>query len=338
MKRKSWIFLLALITGFPACNNEVDLIGEYKDTPIIFCLLNPGDTTHYIRIQKAFLINGNVLQTAQIPDSLRYEPSDLDVKVIEFNPNTGATTKTITFQHVPGAVKDTGIFSSEGFMLYKSNESLNDLRRYRLQVTNTKLNKVMTSETGLVYTTSPGGLFKTPGQAGTVIFNNLAGTGYTLRWYTAVNGRVYQPEIVFRWTEVDLATNTATPDSAVWKLLPKVSENDDIGAEMDFNLPQNSFYRFLSETVPVKPGIKRVIGNLNFKMYVGTEELNTYINVNKPSIGLIQDKPVYTNIENGLGLFAGRTTFFRSNVNLHPSSQDTLIFSKLTENLNFRKN
>lgn len=339
MKKSIGFLLISLGLGFYSCNNEVDLTGEYEDTPVVYCLLNPGDTAHYIRIQKAFLINGNVLQTAQIPDSLKYDPSDLDVKIQALDQNTGNPVGApITFQHQPNAVQDTGVFATEGLMIYKSTATLNDLRRYRLQITNTKLNKQITSETGLIYMPNPNAVpfYITPG-AGTVIFNPISGAGYTLRWRTPTNGFVFQPEITFRWTEVDMNTNISTPDSLVWKLTPKEITSQTPPSEMDYNLAQNSFYRFVGETLEPKPSnIKRVIGTLTFRFYVGTEELNTYINVNKPSIGLIQEKPVYTNIDGGLGIFAGRTTFTKANIALAAASKDTLINSQYTEDLNFK--
>lgn len=339
MKKSIGFLLISLGLGFLSCNNEVDLTGEYKDTPVVYCLLNPGDTAHYIRIQKAFLINGNVLQTAQIPDSLKYDPADLEVKIQPLDQNTGNPVgAAILFQHQPNAVQDTGVFASGGIMIYKSTAALNDLRKYRLEINNTKLNKQITSQTGLIYMPNPvnSPFFITPG-AGTVIFNPISGAGYTLRWRTPVNGFVFQPEITFRWTEVDLNTNISTPDSVVWKLTPKEITTTQPPTEMDYNLAQNSFYRYVGETVPEKPSnIKRVIGGLVFRFYVGTEELNTYMNVNKPSIGLIQEKPVYTNIDGGLGVFAGRTTFTRTS-NMAEASKDTLIFSPYTDQLNFKK-
>lgn len=338
MKKSVGILALLLALGFTACNNEVDLTGDYEDTPIVYCLLNPDDSAHYIRIQKAFLVNGNVLETAQIPDSLKYDPADLDVEIQPLDANSGNPIGSpITFQYQPGMVQDTGTFATNGAMIYSSTASLTDLRRYRLQITNTKLNKVITSETGLVYSTSTN-FFLNP-NAGTIIFNPTSGNGYTIRWRPAINGFVYQPEIVFRWTEVDLTTGTQTPDSIVWTLTSKSLTSDQAPTEMDFNLAQNSFYRFLGENLEPKPtNIKRVIGTLSFKIYVGTEELNTYIEVNQPSIGLIQEKPVYTNINNGLGLFAGRRTFVKPNMPLAEASKDTLINSSFTENLNFTKN
>ena len=38
-------------------------------------------------------------------------------------------------------------------------------------------------------------------------------------------------------------------------------------------------------------------------MTIGTDDLQTYINVNKPFSGIVQERPVFSNIENGVGLF-----------------------------------
>jgi len=342
MKKSIGFLLLSAVLGIFSCKNDIDLAGEYKDTPIVYCLLNPAEGTHYIRIQKAFLINGNILETAKIPDSLKYDPSDLEVKIQAINPATGqppafpdSLHNPIIFQYQTGSVQDTGIFATDGLMIYKADKRLDDKLTYHLSITNTKLGKEVTAETPLVR----GFTFKNP-NAGVMNFNSPSGTGYTLRWGAATNGFVYQPEIIMRWTEVVLATGVSRADSVVWTITTKEStaaEASTPGTEMDFNLAQNSFYRFVGDNVAPNPNVKRVIGNLRFKFYVGTEELNTYINVNKPSIGLIQEKPAYTNITNGLGIFSGRSVFIKDMSFAEPA-KDTLIVGTYTKDLNFRRN
>lgn len=340
MKKFTVFSLIAITVGLFSCNNEVDLTGEYEDTPIVYCLLNPSDSAHYIRIQKAFLVNGDVLQTAQIPDSLVYQPEDLQVQVQAIDPSTkqppsivNPLHNPIVFQYQPGAVTDTGTFAPGGVMIYKSTVALSDLYEYHLQITNTKLNKQITAKTKLVKSLT----FKSPPPNNpnySVNFNPTSGNGFTLRWLAATDGYIYQPEIVFHWNEVNLQTNASTPDSLVWRLVPREGTN----SEFEYTLEQNSFFRFVGENVPVKSGIKRVIGLITFRFYVGTEELATYVNVNKPSIGLIQEKPVYTNIEGGgLGIFTGRSTFQKANVPLNEANKDTLIFGQYTEALNFKR-
>ena len=44
-------------------------------------------------------------------------------------------------------------------------------------------------------------------------------------------------------------------------------------------------------------------------MTIGTVELKTYIDVNKPFSGIVQERPTYKNINNGIGLFSSRFTY-----------------------------
>lgn len=344
MKKATVFTLIAIGLGLFSCKNEVDLTGDYQDTPIVYGLLNPSDTAHYIRIQKAYLVNGNVLETAKIPDSLVYQPEDLEVKVQAIDPTTSQPPpimnplhNPIVFQYQPGASTDTGLFAPTGVMIYKSTVQLSDLYEYHLQITNLKFNRQFTAKTILVKEME----FKNPPASNpnyTVNFNPTSGNGYTMRWGGAPGGYIYQPEIIFHWTEVDLQSGTQTPDSLVWRLNPREAQYQ-LGLEMQYVLEQNSFFRYVGENVPVKEGIKRVIGTLTFRFYVGTEELATYVNVNKPSIGLIQEKPVYTNMEGGaLGIFSGRSTFVKAGLPLNEANKDTLIFGQYTEPLNFKKN
>jgi hypothetical protein len=41
---------------------------------------------------------------------------------------------------------------------------------------------------------------------------------------------------------------------------------------------------------------------------VANEELATYLEINSPVTGVIQERPEYTNINGGLGLFASRSS------------------------------
>ena len=49
--------------------------------------------------------------------------------------------------------------------------------------------------------------------------------------------------------------------------------------------------------------------NLDLIMTIGTDDLQTYINVNKPFSGIVQERPVFSTIENGVGLFSSRFTY-----------------------------
>ena len=65
-----------------------------------------------------------------------------------------------------------------------------------------------------------------------------------------------------------------------------------------------------------------------------TDELSTYIDLNRPSNSIIQERPAYTNISNGIGIFSCRHTK-KYSYNLASYSIDSLLHSKYTGNLGF---
>ncbi|MCS6981428.1 MAG: hypothetical protein N2110_04615 [Flavobacteriales bacterium] len=328
-----WTGILALaLASSIGCNNQVDLTAPYQVVTVVYGLLNQKDSAQYIRIQKAFLTNGNALVAAQVPDSIYFKPEDLVVRLVRLQ-NHNQPLDSVTLLPTPNMPKEPGIFANEGHYLFASNAPLNTNNTYQLKIYNLKSGKLITSHTPLVYYN--GEFFKTPG-AGSVNFNSPLGTGYTIRFYPAYNAVIYQPIIVFHFTRVNMLTGESKPDSVTWTLgmIQNYNPAEDV---IEYNLPQNSFYRFIASQFQPDPNEKRVIGWLTFKCWAGTLELDTYIEVNKPSIGLIQEKPAYTNLTNAYGLFAARTWFVKTFVPLSEQSKDTLILGTYTKNLGFSK-
>ena len=59
-------------------------------------------------------------------------------------------------------------------------------------------------------------------------------------------------------------------------------------------------------------------------MTVGSEDLETYINVNKPITGIVQERLKFTNINNGIGLFSSRFNKYRFAYDLTSSTFNIL--------------
>jgi hypothetical protein len=75
------------------------------------------------------------------------------------------------------------------------------------------------------------------------------------------------------------------------------------------------------------------------RMGLANDELKTYINVNNPVTGIIQERPSYTNVVGGLGLFASRASAYVLNIPLESgngtSNINALKNGIYTANLNF---
>ena len=87
MKTMRFILVFNIFVAvFCSCSTDVDLYAEYKDVPVIYCMLNPRADTNYLKITRAFCgtdedpINAN--EVALIYDSSNY-PCKLDARIIE---------------------------------------------------------------------------------------------------------------------------------------------------------------------------------------------------------------------------------------------------------------
>src|SRR6188508_2297236 len=76
MKKIYAVFLSVFF--FFSCSNELDITADYKETTVIYGLLNQNDTAQYVQIFKGFLDdNMSALVIAQNPDSIFYDDSVL---------------------------------------------------------------------------------------------------------------------------------------------------------------------------------------------------------------------------------------------------------------------
>ena len=114
---------------------------------------------------------------------------------------------------------------------------------------------------------------------------------------------------------------------------------------MEIPYSPSSFFSICKSLIPHKEGseisessvVSRLVNRVEFLFSVAGDELNTYMEVNEPSSGIVQDKPDYTNIENGIGLFSCRfvrtTETPQVKMRLSPFTEERLI----SENIKFIK-
>ena len=59
MNKLSFVAVLIMALGFVSCETDIDVNAEPTDITIVYGLLNPNDTTHYLKINKAFIGEGS---------------------------------------------------------------------------------------------------------------------------------------------------------------------------------------------------------------------------------------------------------------------------------------
>ncbi len=342
LKRNIFCLLIAGTLLFSGCSTDLDVIGDYKETMVVYGLLDQAQDTQYVKINKAFLGEGNAFGYAQIKDSTQYVNAlSVEIRRVKNGRQLGPTIY-LTPTSKP---KDTGIFYSgdQTNAIYSfptpSPLAANALKpdsEYELTVRNSETGAVVTSKTTLI-TDITG--FDTPTPSGTTfsfIAFGAAGANapFNIVWNSAKNARLYQ--VILRLNYVD-STASGLDTQSVSYTLPEIRmDNINVSIGVTQSPKGRDFYKFIGNTLTAYPGlIQRNAINVDLLLIAGSDELSTYIDVNKPSTGIIQERPEYTNITNGLGLFSSRLNRAPVSRPLDPTSWDSLACGQYTKNLKF---
>lgn len=345
---KKILYLFTIILALSGCETDLDIIGEYKDITVVYGLLNQNDAEHTLRIQKAFLGEASALEMAKYADSIYYDTTKINVKLIDSDDNE------ILFHPAVVEKKDSGgFYYGDKEILYKSTANLNASRDYTLVITKTSDTATVTANTPLIQDFA---VTKPNASGGSVSFLLSEGnyTAFNVLYNTAKNAIKHKLTIRFYYREYNLSTPNDKKLKWIDWVQPEFEASNASGGEpVQLNVNGEDFYRFLKNNLKVDPNVERLIGkgeawegtpnisnatdHLDFIFELGGETLFNYINLNEPSLGVAQDKPSYTNITNGLGVFSCRYNKNIAKKTLNLPSINELTGGQYTANLNFTR-
>jgi hypothetical protein len=323
-----------------SCKTDLELNAPYKDITVVYALLNSKDSLQFIKINKAFLGEGDALVFAQIPDSNEYRSEDIEYARVH---RVEGGVRTETWDLTPIQVdRDPGPFYSPHTLYYFSDyvESvpLGDTVTYYYLRQNAEYEldlmvkgKHITAITNIVNDFTLGtSLLQSP------IINLYNTQGYlnlTLAWNQAQDGKRYQLLCHTIYTEV--LDGNSTLERATLNL-GSVIASADVGGQLSIPMNTEQYYSNLRNSIPEIAGVQRIFHGLEFEFIVANNEFNTALSLSEPVSGIIEDRPEYSNVINGYGVFAGRY-----NKKLTPlkeiggASFDELKDGQYTANLNF---
>ncbi len=327
------IFLLTGVAGLIliyGCDTDVDLNAEWQDIPVVYGILNQQDEVHYIRINRAFLGEGDALQMASHLDSITYDPDILEVRLLEMNGSSVRRVFDLDTAMIHNV--DSGVFAYPEQMVYRTsgNVQLSTDYSYHLEIYNKDRQKYIESETELIHNFS----IKRP-LAGQLFINFTSVFPQEVIWNTARNGRLYQLTVRSFYTNYH-PDGSQEKKHVDWHFSRREASGLQGGSEMSTELIGQQFYVILENSLEALSGVDRTLDSVRFIVSVANDEFNTYMKINRPSGSIIQERPEYTNISNGIGLFASRFSQHRT-VRLNPASQDSLINGQHTRHLGFVK-
>lgn len=366
MKRPIFFGFKALSVGiallWSGCSNEVEVIGEWKEIPIIYGLVNLlEDSVTYIRVEKAFLPpNTSAYEVAKIADSLYYPAQDIDVLLYE-NDVVVDTLEQVDLNQL-GIVKDTGTFASNVNYAYRTffnfMKSYDVNYNYRIEVHNKVTGNTFAASTKSI---NWDGNFEI-----TVPSVNLPIDFYTynvsqqrdefksisVNWREAEDAGIYDMRLLVHYAEFEVDVNqTGEPEIAgtrecktlEWLHTLNFLSIDEPSADGIFRreVEGDKFFEHLAERLSSLSGTnrRRCFTGIDVVVDAAGEDFAEYIkaqNANESLIGGLYPIDPYTNVENGFGIFSTRIRRSKVDYFLDGDNLDYLSTSPQTQHLGFR--
>lgn len=326
-----FLFSLLVIGITTSCDNSVDINDEYEEITIVYGLLDQSVDQHYVKITKAFQTEGNVYLAAANSEVTQYDPNDLKVYIEEYNAN-GNWKRDIMLDTVLITNKEEGDFYYPDQIIYATepNTILNFDYTYKLKIELLQSGNIIESSTGLVNDFS----IVSPRSVTTMIdFSSKYNT--TVKWNAALNGTLHQLNIRYFYTEVT-AGGVSSSHYVDWIMPLQSTSLSDGTDDVTVNYVGVSFYDLLAAQVSLpKAGMIRYSDSLQFLFTVAHEDFAIYLDVNKPSTSIVQERPSFSNVSNGIGLFSSRFNKVRSFSSISERSLDSLYNGSKTYMLGF---
>lgn len=343
---KKLLFILTVGLMLSACSNDFEVTAPWKEIPVVYGILSPQDTAHYIRIEKAFLDpEVSALTIAKIADSLYYPESAIMV-FLERTDNQNR----LQFQRVNGALegypRKDGVFATEPNWLYKAKSSpsfpLDPGKTYRLVIERADGKPNITAETTLpapFVIVKPSVMQQVP----IIGFEKLV-PPTPVSWRTDENAYFFNITFKIRYLDKNANGTTAAANELVWlaaKNVPRGEATSGMGGLflVSRDIARNSFYNFLAQNLQRPVGnMYREFQTLDILIEGGGREIKEYLDTADANGGLTGAEvfPNYSNISEGFGIFTGKNQVIGQNIRLTTNTVDSMNANSITDTLRFR--
>ena len=293
-----------------ACNNEVKLNDDWKETTIIYGMINISDTNTYLRVSKAFLGEGNAYDYAKIADSSEYNPDDISVTMEEWR--NGSLQEVFSFEPFYTTEKDSGYFFSPNQIIYKANTlgQLDINSNYKVVVIN-KTGDTVTSSLSVVDTNLRVSQPFSNTSALPTMYKALH-FPTKVSWGSVKNGYYYDVKVSLNVLEILQNGDSVLRNIPRGKLASKYYTHTDGTQEVfEFEDSPDAFLNFLAgNTVHTDSEREadvnyRKLGSYVLEFDIAGYDFQEYVN-SIYSQSISQDVIVYSNINNGRGLVSSR--------------------------------
>ena len=330
---------------FNSCKNDLDVLAPGEESVSVYGVLNPNEPVQNIRINKVFLTDGDAVVAGQSSETINYGPGELQVTLQRFMTGSTTQTLTTVGNSTKKEIvlTETVVTTADGSFsnqqrIWQTTDKLYNSGEYKLTIKNVNTGKEFTSQTLMIDSvksypampfiftslnappshypvhcgsgnagyTSPSAGIQTQ-QIAYVDYHVMTGTP-KIKFKSVANAKRYK--VIMRFHYIDSLTDNVTGYRRfVDYEFPSLTSSSLVGGEeMEVSFSTPDFYNNIATQIP-----KQTVGSIKLRrahymeyiIYASNDNMNTFLLVNEPSNSIAQDKPNYTNINGGIGVFAG---------------------------------
>lgn len=314
MRRIHLFFVLLFVLVCTACQVEFSPNAEWKETPVVYCVLDQDDSISWVRVERCYLSEGDIYTPSTVSDSFNYPDGALQVAILAFDGHRLADS--IPFQYTL-VDREDGNFVSESQPMYSAvtYRRLRDEYWYELRIRRTSDGSMLAKANTSLVVRKEGSVVLTPNS--NTAFGFSVSRNCKIEWRSMLNGRYYQPMVRFYYLYKYLGEDTLFLD---FPCNPRLC-TPPYANTYNIQYSRDAFLRGLHNHFDGDTNTK--IYPMVFDIYINAcnEELYAYLNSQAAAGDIDQSHSIYTNIEGGLGVFAARRTHLYRRVPGDPSDR-----------------
>lgn len=332
--RFSLLLLCAL--ALAGCRDDFSLEGDFQDVPVAYAFLNPDESRHFVRVEKAFLESGgNAEEIAGIADSLYYGAEDVSVIMENISSTESREMERVDARDF-GFDRTDGIFAQSPNIAYSlTNQELLLRGGERVRVTIQRPGEPdAIAETDLIAEheiTRPGDQVRVDDY----------GRPVAVVWSQEEGAAIYDITIFFTIREL----YPTDPDRNQTVLLewPVVSgfvpgPEQSSSTRVTYDITNELFYQFIGGALEEDPDVTRRFQFFDIQVAAAGQEVLDRRNLENANAGITssQSLPRYTNLIGGLGMITSNAISIKEGIQFDDGSLDSLESGIHTRNLGFR--
>jgi len=297
MKNRIFTFLTGVLL-FAACDNTLDINAPYRETPVVYAIIDMGQDSQIFRIQKTYQndVNKTTDEVAQIADSLYLK--NITVKVVNGNnPNLFREFKRLAPR------KEAGFFSNKDSSYWGQITTgfFTPRTSYTLRIKNNDTDKEY-----IATTTATG---KANIRLGSAI-NFIESPNGTFSYQVEqIGDNVFMFDLIVRlnYWEINKSTNDSSLRYVDYYVRRDALYTSVLNGKVTIGVSKQGLLGHFTSNIAVNADLIRTFSSIESVVIGSNSDYSDMIQTNKPSGSIIPKVSDYSNISNGIGVFASRT-------------------------------